>query len=469
MNIKAKYRKKTDNGLSALNLIVASCFLFSCSREEKVPVTADFTIDVLENDYSVPVQLKVTNLTLGADTYNWSFNGGVPPKSAMKNPGIITYSNSGDYTIKLEATNRDGSLGTKEISLSLKPEPKINFTTEILENSFPPVVVKVVNTSSGLDTYNWIFSDGEPPTSTFPNPENVVFSLPGEHTITLSASNGLETFKMQKTITVLPHLVAEFEYEVSFEDEDLQAPLTLTTSNHCVSATSYKWTFEGGNPATSTDLATTVTFPLPGTYTLALDATNGKESESTSKTITILPNLKIRTFHGIELGTNSAHNGNVIGAFFSTKNREVYTKEEVNNSNGADIDIVFFGLNQNFKVNEFVSPDRTETFALGVIPKATHTKFINSIESCDCSASLSVDQFDAMTNDDLLAGLTIVENDGGLKNFDNSKIPRIVLFQTHDGRIGAIKISDFVANGIDSYIKIDIKVQKEPNLSDNNG
>ena len=34
--------------------------------------------------------------------------------------------------------------------------------------------------------------------------------------------------------------------------------------------------------------------------------------------------------------------------------------------------------------------------------------------------------------------------------------------KTEDGRKGAIKIKDFVANGTSSYILVDIKVQKLP-------
>jgi len=49
---------------------------------------------------------------------------------------------------------------------------------------------------------------------------------------------------------------------------------------------------------------------------------------------------------------------------------------------------------------------------------------------------------------------------GGWHNFDNSVVPRIVLFQTRDGRKGAIKIKQFVQNGAASYIVADIKVQK---------
>lgn len=37
---------------------------------------------------------------------------------------------------------------------------------------------------------------------------------------------------------------------------------------------------------------------------------------------------------------------------------------------------------------------------------------------------------------------------------------RIVLFETANGRKGAIKIKEYVSNGAESYIVVDIKMQK---------
>ncbi len=59
------------------------------------------------------------------------------------------------------------------------------------------------------------------------------------------------------------------------------------------------------------------------------------------------------------------------------------------------------------------------------------------------------------------SSLTITETTNGLLPFDSSIVPRIVLFETYDGRKGAIKIKDFVQNTTASYIVCDIKVQKQ--------
>jgi len=449
---------------TAYRLLLYSLLLYcllGCAKEEAVPVIADFSIEVVNNDFSVPVQVKITNLTEDADTYNWTFTGANPSSSINRNPGTIVYNEAGNYSIKLEASNQDGEVDSKTIEIPIDAEIVIGFTTGILVDNFPPMEVALTNSTVGADSYNWTFQGGNPSSSTNQHPDNILFNAPGEHAITLEVSNGLETYQSEQTVTVAPHLATNFDYEVAFEDDDFQAPVTLTIVNNSISATSYTWTFTGGTPSTNTDENPTVTFNLPGTYMLELQATNGKETLSTSQSITVVPNTNIRTFQDVQLGINTAHNSNLIGAFFSTTTREVYKKEALTTENGAAIDIAFFGLNQNFTFNKFVSPDEVQTLTFDAIPNATHTKFINSQESCGCVASMTVAQFDAITDDTLLDGLTITETTGGLQDFDNTVVPRIVLFETQDGRKGAIKIKDFVVDGVNSYVVVDIKVMKE--------
>ena len=66
-----------------------------------------------------------------------------------------------------------------------------------------------------------------------------------------------------------------------------------------------------------------------------------------------------------------------------------------------------------------------------------------------------------MSNDTLLNSLTIEETVGGSQDFDNSEVPRIVLFQTEAGIKGAIRINEFVEDGDNSFINTTIKFQKE--------
>ena len=67
-----------------------------------------------------------------------------------------------------------------------------------------------------------------------------------------------------------------------------------------------------------------------------------------------------------------------------------------------------------------------------------------------------------MTDDSALLTTMIEETEGGRQHFTDEIVPRIVLFQTADGRKGAIKIKSFVKDGKNSFIETEIKIQKVP-------
>jgi PKD repeat protein len=84
---------------------------------------------------------------------------------------------------------------------------------------------------------------------------------------------------------------ASFTYNPSNICQGSQVQFTNTSQN----ATSYSWSFPGGNPSTSTQTNPTVTFNTAGTYTISLTAYNGTLSNTYTHSITInpLPNISI--------------------------------------------------------------------------------------------------------------------------------------------------------------------------------
>lgn len=436
--------------------------LFSCVNEVAIPVKVDFITEIVNQDNTVPVEIKINNKTEGADTYNWTFEGGNPATSTDKNPGIITYEEAGTYKIVLEASNRDDSTDSKEFKIEVKPSINVGFDVQVIDNNFSPVEVVITNTTTGATSYKWTFEGGVPASVTKKDPENVVFTTPGMHKITLEVTNGQEVHTAEKSIEVNPLLVADFDYKVPFEDDDFQVPVKLNLENKSISATSYEWKFEGADITSSILENPEILFTTAGTYKIELKAKNSKKEATIVKTINLLDNTNIRILENIKLGINTAHKTNTIGAYFSTITREVYTQEEVTSEIGSKIDIAFFGLNKEFTFNKFVSPIEVSSVALQSIPNATHTKFINSQESCSCGVAISVNDFDTMVDDSLLKTLVVNETTQGIKEFDDSVLPRIVVFETADKRKGVIKIKEFKEiDETNSYILIDVKVQKE--------
>ncbi|SHI33736.1 PKD domain-containing protein [Aquimarina spongiae] len=440
--------------------IITLLVFAACAREEAVPVIVDFDFEVFNDDFSIPVQIVFFNRTEGAEDYEWRFEGGVPSRSVNRNPGVIQYDSKGNFEIELIATNQDGSRDSKIIEIQIDDPVIIDFEVTNVDDNFSPAAFSIQNNSTGADSFVWTFEGGQPVSSTSENPGNVVFTEPGEHRITLEISNGRETFTQEEVITVEPFLVADFTEEVAFDDDDFQIPAVMQFTDNSVSATSYQWQFEGASITTSLEQNPNVTFVSEGNHRVTLTASNGKETQTISKVFQFFRNTNLRELNDVVLGINTAHNANTRGSFYSIADRTVYTAEEITTDIADQIDLVFFGLSNTFNRNRFVSPDDLSSTTFDALANAKQTKFINSQELCNCTASLSVSEFDNMQDDTLLNGLTITETPGGLQDFDNSMVLRIVLFETQEGKKGAIKVKEFIDDGSNSYIIVDIKVQK---------
>lgn len=428
-----------------------------CAREEGIPVTADFTIKVVNNDYSVPVKVEITNKSTGAETYEWSFEGATVTSSTQKTPDPIIYTTAGVYKIKLKASNKDGNEDEKIIEVKADAAMKVDFEWQMQGSDISPVTLQMVDKSLGATQYLWEFDGGNPASSNAQNP-SVVFTTPGDHTIKLTISNGLETYSTQKTVNVKPAMTVDFNWSVDFIDNDYQAPVLLHLNNLSTNAFTYEWTIAGASPSTTTATSPDITFSNAGTYTITLNATNDKETKTLQKQITIHPDTNLLSFTDVKLGINTAHS--TIGCFFSSYLGTVIKQGEVTAANGSKIDFGFFGLNSSFSYNQFVSPDEVQNTAFTTIPNAIHTKVINSQELV--GAQLSSSGFTSINQGSDFNSISVNETNAGKTPFNSSVIPRVVLFKTEDGRKGAVKIKDFVANGTSSYILVDIKVQKQP-------
>lgn len=439
-----------------LSCLLLTVILFnSCSTEKIIPVHADFDIVVIDDDYSVPVTIKIINKTIGADTYKWIFEGATEDSSTLSSPEPRQYIAAGDYNIRLTATNKDGAKDIKIINVKIDAAMKPDFDWEMVGSNTSPVKLKLKNKSLGALSYNWIFEGGSPENSAVREPE-VIFNTEGEHIIKLTIFNGRETYSIQKSIIVKPAMTIDFEWQVDFIDTDYQAPVLLHLINKCTNATNYEWNVNNADPVFTNVVNPDILFNNAGTYVVKLSASNDKETKVIEKKITIYPDKNILEFNDVRLGINVAHR--TIGCFFSSVLGRVIKEGEVSAFNGSLVDFVFFGLNSRFSYNLFVSPDQAQNFSFTQIPSAIRTNIINSQEVG--VRLLSADEFDAITIGSDLDKIIINENTTGKEPFDNNLLPRVIVFNTSNGRKGALKIKSFTSQGNDSYITVDVKVQK---------
>jgi PKD repeat protein len=443
-----------------MKLKLAFCMLLlfalsSCYKETELPVVIAFDIEVEDDNYTMPVRITPENRTTGANFYRWTFEGGSPASSTQKQPGTITYSQAGTYRILLEAWN-DGSSKEEEFIFTVYPNLRVDFEIEIPINNFAPVALQLTNTGSEAAGYEWHFEGAETTASTDREPQNIVYRNPGTHTITLTAFNGFERFSISKTIEVLPALVVDFEMIPSFESEDYETPFTANLLNKSISGITYLWTSSGGTISNNTSEHAELHITEAGTYTISLQVNNDKEIKTMTQELVIRPNSNLRQVNDIKFGVKQAEN--TIGCFFSMAKRRIFLSNEVRSADEPFINLVFYSTDITLQFCKFISPTVATIFDFYPMPLATATYFVNT--QIDTKIDFTATDFNNMQNDLPLRNLDIKGNANDVW-FSTVDLPYIILFETADGRKGAIKIKEAIRNGEESYILTDIKYQKE--------
>lgn len=123
-------------------------------------------------------------------SWNWTFDGGTPSVSNVRNP-VITYSAAGTYSVTLVAGNAGGS-GTKTktsyIIVNAVPAPVADFSASVTTITAGASVTFTDLSTNTPTSWSWSFIGGTPSTSTVKNPV-VTYSTAGTYNVTLTSSN----------------------------------------------------------------------------------------------------------------------------------------------------------------------------------------------------------------------------------------------------------------------------------------
>ena len=238
-------------------------------------VVADF---VVPSTLPAGQPITMQNRSQNATTYFWSFEGATPATSTEENP-TITYTHTGTFAITLFVTNGTNN-DTKTVYVNVMDLANADFTASATTINAGESVT-FTNTSVNATTYYWTFAGGDPQNSTEVNP-TVTYNTPGSYSVTLFAAseNSNDTETKTAYITVLPVTSADFVASAT----EVFVGESVTFTNLSENATSFFWSFEGGNPETSTEVNPVVTYNTPGFYNVSLFATNGHGSDLETKT-----------------------------------------------------------------------------------------------------------------------------------------------------------------------------------------
>ena len=239
-------------------------------------------------------------------------------------------------------------------------------------------------------SWAWTFEGGSPATSTAQNP-TVTYSAPGTYDVQLVATNaeGANTSTKTDFITVasgncVTPPVANFTANttaiclgetttVSFSDASTESP------------TSWAWTFEGGNPATSTAQNPTVTYSAAGTYNVQLVATNAGGSNTSTKTdfitVTSAPCGPVcETFASTDIPKTIPEIETTITSTLTIPTNGLITDVNVINLNGTHdyLGEIYFNLispnGTNVQIIEADYEGFSETFSINLDDDAANTR-----------------------------------------------------------------------------------------------
>lgn len=263
-----------------------AALMVSCKDEEtNAPLKAAF--EESASEVLVGDEVTFTDISTGNPTrWNWTFEGAETETSILSQP-VVRWMKAGTFTVRLSVSRKDESselVKEKLVNVGYHTSVKADFTMD-KKMAFDNQEIAFTNKSTGFpENIKWTFTpqEGEPVISTEENPK-LIF-LPGIYSIKLEVSNAIasDVMVVEDGLTILDRFAVM---------SDFSAKNTTTYAGGRVSfldgstgnVQSREWTFEGGEPATSTEANPMVTYSSVGTYKVKLRTYNEKYSDVAEK------------------------------------------------------------------------------------------------------------------------------------------------------------------------------------------
>mgnify|MGYP000896146402 CR=1 FL=1 len=276
--------------------------LSACKKEHEKPV---LNADIEGAGIIVKAGNTVTfnEVSTGnASRWKWSFPGGSPETSELSSP-TVQYDEPGVYDVTLEIKNayETKTIVKKGFVTVQYNEISADFSADkliILEDES----ISFTDLSTGMpNAWSWEFiheTDGVLKTSTVQHP-TITFDVAGKYSVKLRSANpeyNDEELKELYIEVIDPRVVsADFTANAFATYTGGSISFTETSIGYVESRT---WTFEGGNPATSTSENPTVTYNSPGRYKVKLVATNAFTSSEKEyeEYIVVVPGQNLKAF-----------------------------------------------------------------------------------------------------------------------------------------------------------------------------
>ena len=263
--------------------------------------------------------VSYTSSSSNTDHVAWTFEGGSPATSTA-NTATVTYANTGTFTTTLVAYSESGDLrDTATVSVVVSEAPVV-FNVDFAADNTTVLVGQTVNFTNNVTAtqngqpytgeifYSWSFdadggTAGMLATSSEANP-SYSYTTAGVYSVKLAVATS------QYGVYMTADTLVKHAY-ITVQEDDLAVIADFTTTPEATSSiltgasvnimvgesivytsacnentTSIEWTFQGGDPATSTDDQVTVTYAAAGSYTTTLVA-YGEGGRQSTKTLNV--------------------------------------------------------------------------------------------------------------------------------------------------------------------------------------
>lgn len=157
----------------------------------------DFNFSILSNG-GFPASVSFNSISLRADSVKWDFDDG---KSSTSLNFINSFKLPKTYNVKLIAYNSSGKDSIIKPVQILFNKPTANFSFQISNSGQIPTKVIFNNTSQNVESYQWIFGDGNQ--SLLQNPENT-YSQSVSYNVKLIVSNPAGQDSLIKQVIIPP-------------------------------------------------------------------------------------------------------------------------------------------------------------------------------------------------------------------------------------------------------------------------
>jgi len=286
---------------------------YSCTDTSEIDITvynyveADFTFDVGAN--CTPFDVTFNNASLGGVEYYWDFGDGDDTTVFNTNPVVHQYTNPSPttpvtYEVILTVRNADNCTSELRRDVVVYPIVISNFSTSVLSGCHL-LTVDFTNNSTGAQSYNWEFGNGQSsdtlnPTMTFEN-----FSLNDTTFIVQLVATNSQSCTDTFTIPVLVRPFVEADFTIEYTTQC--SPFDVTIINSSINGQTYDWTFDGvpystGSTAPINQQFVNASFVSSQTFTIDLLVTSPQGCTSNlSRDVTV--------FHAVQAAYTSISAG----------------------------------------------------------------------------------------------------------------------------------------------------------------